>query len=64
MIHLGLQMIKDLFPGVPLSDGYLNRENGGAAAEGVGRIGHKLGGHLGRRQLTVNQTGADGVLLH
>ena len=62
--RLGPQQDEDLLQGIfQLGRGDARRPGEGLA-EGVGRIGHELGGHLGRRQHEVHQPCGEGALGH
>ena len=63
MAGLSAQQDKDLLQRV-LGLGRRNGCGPGRIAEGMGDIGHELGGHLGRRKLVIHQARGNGAAWH
>jgi len=60
---LGPHQDENLFQGI-FKLGRRNGVGAGCPAKGQGAVGHKLGGHLGRRELKIHQAGAKGTARH
>ena len=60
---LGAQQDEDLLQRA-LGLGCRGGAGQGGLAEGMGRVGDELGGHLGRRQYKIHQAGGDGAARH